>query len=285
MNVSSWLKKPFPFVADFQTKFLISFAFGVFIYLFLLVFQPFGIDSIIVNKAIYLLGFGFVTFFVLLFTLAFLPLILRKTFDLDKWNIGKEIGFIILNVTFISLFNYVYDTAFSEVHTQDHSLYFFIPVTIAVGIIPVTIMVFFFEIYLRERNEKSASEISSKIQHERYSKGNAPNKPIVFTSETGKELLSIDDNHLVFIKSEDNYCKVYFNEGNSIQTSLLRITLKNIENQLVAFPDILRCHRSYIVNKKKVFKITGNARAYNVHFENCKETAAISRSFSKESLL
>jgi len=285
MNVSTWLKKPFPFVADFQTKFLISLAFGVFIYLFLLVFQPFGIDSIIVNKAIYLLGFGFVTFFVLLFTLVFLPLVLPKIFDLEKWNIGKEISFIVLNVMFITLFNYVYDSIFSEVHTQDHSLYFFIPVTIAVGVIPVTIMVFFFEIYLRERNEKFASEISSKIQHERHSEGHIPNRAVIFTAETGKELLSIDDNHLIFIKSEDNYCKVYFNEDSSIQTSLLRITLKNIEKQLEAFPDILRCHRSYIVNKKKVSKITGNARAYNVHFDNCIETAAISRSFSKESFL
>jgi len=164
-------------------------------------------------------------------------------------------------------------------------LYFFIPVTIAVGIIPITIMVFFFEIYLRERNEKSASEISSKIQHERYPEGNIPNRAIVFKAETGKELLTIDVTHLIFIKSEDNYCKVYFSEDSSIQTKLLRITLKNIENQLESIPDILRCHRSYIVNKKRVAKITGNARSYNVHFENCTETVPISRSFSKESLL
>lgn len=285
MNASTWLKKPYPFVADFKTKFMISFIFGLFIYLFLLVFQPFGIDNIESNKAIYLTGFGFVTFSTLLFCLSILPLLFSVFFDLDKWNIGKEIGFIVLNVILITLLNYAYDDIFGEVHTQEHSLLFFIPVTMAVGIIPISIMVFFSEIHLREKHEKSASTISSKIQTSRITEGPIKHQTISIKSDSANEVFEIDKNELVFIKSDDNYCKIYHFNENEIRTNILRVRLKNIEKQLETHTDIIRCHRSYIVNKKKILRISGNARAYNIHFENCKETASISRSFSKEALL
>jgi len=285
MIASQWLIKPYPFVADFRTKFIISFVFGLFIYLFLMVFQPFGIENIEANKAIFLSGFGFITFFTLIFSLILLPLFLPALFDLDKWNIGKEIGFIVLNVILITLLNYAYDDIFGQAHPQKHNLLFFIPVTLAVGVIPITIMVFFFEIYLREKHEKKASSISSKIQSNRITEGPIHHKMIFIKYDSTNKIFEIDENDLVFIKSDDNYCKIYHFNNDVIQTSILRITLKNIEKQLEKHPDIIRCHRSYIVNKKRILRISGNARSYNIHFENCKETAAISRSFSKDILL
>jgi len=285
MTIKDWINKPYPFIEDTKTKIIVSIAFGLFIYLFLLIYQPFGIEAIIANKAIYLLGFGFITLLVLFTFLLILPIIFPQFYDIDQWNIGKEIAFISSNFLAITLLNYLYDSFFSQVHSQQHNLFFFILVTIAVGVIPVAILVFFSEIYLREKRQKEATKMSSKIQIERKAKTDSPHKTISLKADTGKAPFLLDDHQLIFVKSEDNYCKIYFQEGENIKTALLRVTLKNIEQQLETFPDMLRCHRSYIVNKKKVIRISGNARAYNIHFENCMEIAAVSRNFPKEALL
>jgi len=285
MKILSWLNKPYPFIADLKSKFLISFLFGIFVYLFLLIFQPFGIDKIIANKSIYLVGFGLVTTIVLLLNYTILPLVFPEYFDLDKWKIKKEISFIILSITLITFLNYQYNTIVGYPFAQQHGLQYFIPVTVSVGFFPVTLLVFITELFLNRKHQKAASEISSKIHKERETGEPASNRIIKILSESKKDNFEINEKDLIFIKSDDNYCKVYYQENNEIKNQLLRISLKNIENQLAHIPEIIRCHRSYIVNKKQILKISGNARAYYLHLYMCEEKVPISRSFPKEQLL
>ncbi len=285
MRIINWLNKPYPFVTDLKNKLLISFSFGLFIYLFLVVFQPFGIDKIIANKAYYLLGFGAITTFVMLFSYIVPPLLFYKFFDLEKWIIGKEIFFVLLVITLISLLNYFYNFYVGYGFAQQHTLLYFVFFTVSVGFFPVLILVFVTEMFLNTRHQKVASEMSSKIQTVKESIQTDLSPPIEILAESKKDNFNILENDLIFIKSEDNYCNVYYRANNETKTKLLRITLKNIEKQLVAFPNFIRSHRSFVVNKKQISKISGNARAYYIHFDNCKEIVPISRSFPKEQLL
>ena len=285
MALKNWLNKPYPFVAELRNKFLVSVSFGLFIYFFLMIFQPFGIAEIIGNKYTYLLGFGLITSLVLLFNFTALPLIIPKFFDLEKWNIGNEISFIVLNIAIIALLNYLYNSIVGYGFSEQHSIVYFVLFTVAVGLFPVVFLVFVTELLLSRKHQKTASEITSKMQFEKEDEYNDVATDIELVSESINEKFSINISDLIFIQSEDNYCKLYFRIKNEIKSELLRITLKNIEQQLEAFPFIIRTHRSYIVNKKQVSKISGNARAYALHFDNCEETVPVSRSFPKESLL
>jgi len=285
MKLVDWLNKPYPFVAEIKNKFLISFSFGLFIYLFLLIFQPFDIDEIIGSKSIYLLGFGIITILVLLFNYSALPAIFPKFFDLDKWKIKNQIVFILVVIAEIALLNFLYNSYVGYGNPQQHSLIYFVLITVSVGFIPVIMLVFITELFLSKKHQKTALEINSKIQFEKASNKIDNGSAIEIISESKSEHFTISESDLVFIKSEDNYCKVYFRTKGEIKNQLLRITLKNIEAQLKPFQDIIRNHRSYIVNKKQILKISGNARAYYLHFDGCEETVPISRSFPKEQLL
>jgi hypothetical protein len=285
MKLVDWLNKPYPFIAEIKNKFLISFSFGLFIYLFLLIFQPFGIAEIIGNKSFYLMGFGLITTTVLLFNYAAMPALFPKYFDIDKWKIRNEIVFIILSILIIALLNYLYNSFAGYGFSQQHNLVFFLLFTVSVGFFPVILMVFITELFLNRIHQKEASEISSKIQLEREPGKSDANPAIEIISESKGGNFTISENKLVFIKSEDNYCKVYYRTNGEIKNQLMRVTLKNIEDQLKPFQDMIRIHRSYIINKKQISKITGNARAYYLQFDGCKETVPISRNFHKEELL
>ena len=285
MKTLNWLNRPYPFIEELKIKILVSFSFGLFIYLFLVVFLPFGLDDIIASKSIYLMGFGWITALVLLFNYTISPLLFPKLFDPDRWKIKKEISFIIVSIMIIAFINYKYNSIVGYQFAEQHGLGYFIPVTVVVGIFPVTLVVFVTELFLSKKHQKTASDISLKIRMERESTEPVTDRIIEIISDTKKDNFEINESDLIFVKSEDNYCKVFYQENEEIKTQLLRITLKAVEKQLGHFTDIIRCHRSYIVNKKHISRISGNARAYNVHFDKCIETITVSRSFPKEQLL
>lgn len=56
---------------------------------------------------------------------------------------------------------------------------------------------------------------------------------------------------ILYVQSEENYCNIYYMEGPSIKKFQLRSTMKAIEEPC-SKKGIIRCHRSYFVNPKRV---------------------------------
>ena len=69
--------------------------------------------------------------------------------------------------------------------------------------------------------------------------------------EKGKMQLSVHREHLLVIESADNYVCVWYMNGDAIRKMMVRTTLKQVAEQL-AESNILRCHRSYIINLDRV---------------------------------
>ena len=59
--------------------------------------------------------------------------------------------------------------------------------------------------------------------------------------------LSVAKESLLYIESADNYICIWYQKGEMLKKKLLRITMKDISEQL-ADTNIVRCHRSYMVN-------------------------------------
>lgn len=68
-----------------------------------------------------------------------------------------------------------------------------------------------------------------------------------FYDEKGDLCLSVRQENLYFIESADNYININYMNGGKLQHFMIRNTLKSIEEN---FKDknLIRCHRSYIVN-------------------------------------
>ena len=64
----------------------------------------------------------------------------------------------------------------------------------------------------------------------------------------------------------------------------MRVTLTKIIENLKEYPNIIRCHKSYIINSDYVLDISGNARGYLLKIKFISINVPVSRSFSKQSL-
>jgi DNA-binding LytR/AlgR family response regulator len=95
-------------------------------------------------------------------------------------------------------------------------------------------------------------------------------------SDSEKESVQLFLNDLFFIESADNYCRVYYRREKKIISVMLRSTLKRFEDQL-KYPEVFRCHRTYVVNLRNVHKVSGNSQGYRLHFKDFDQTVPVSR--------
>jgi DNA-binding LytR/AlgR family response regulator len=89
-------------------------------------------------------------------------------------------------------------------------------------------------------------ELSYKESH-----NNTQKKMILFYDEKGTLRFSILLEDLLYLEATDNYVTIFYIDNNKIAKYLIRNTLKNLEQKLQK-KNIMRCHRSYMVNFEKV---------------------------------
>ena len=83
----------------------------------------------------------------------------------------------------------------------------------------------------------------------------------------GNLKLSVKLDNLYYIKAEDNYINVFYQRSGAIANYMLRCKMKTIEDNCVDSSSLMRCHRSYIVNIKKVSVLHNEADGFVIDFE------------------
>ena len=94
---------------------------------------------------------------------------------------------------------------------------------------------------------KSISETELLLKEQPETKHNIVN----FSDDKGQLKLSVDIDNLLYIESADNYVNIYYSNKGKFSRFMLRSTLKSIEDTF-SDCDLVRCHRSYVVNFNKV---------------------------------
>ena len=67
--------------------------------------------------------------------------------------------------------------------------------------------------------------------------------------------------NFLYLKAEGNYVKIFWSDVGSIKREIIQTTVKSVESSILN-ENIVRCHRSYIINQTKIDKIKGNSRGY-----------------------
>ena len=83
----------------------------------------------------------------------------------------------------------------------------------------------------------------------------------------GNLKLSVKLDNLYYIKAEDNYINVFYQRSGAISSYLLRCKMQTIADNCVDSSSLMRCHRSYIVNIKKVSVLHNEADGFVIDFE------------------
>ncbi len=74
---------------------------------------------------------------------------------------------------------------------------------------------------------------------------------IAFYDDKGILKLSVKKENLLYLESAENYVSICYINKDKVSKYLLRDTLKKIE-ETFSGTEIIRCHRSYMVNFEKV---------------------------------
>ena len=111
MNLIKYINQPFP-KAENKWKTIVFVS--LFVALFLIVFQPFGINLMekTYAKIIFLLGYGLITFIVLIIDLIILESIFPNFFKERNWVIWKEFIWLLWVIFSIGLGNAIYTAIF-----------------------------------------------------------------------------------------------------------------------------------------------------------------------------
>lgn len=278
MNINA----PFPFPYKAKEKIIITLLFSAFIFIFLIIFQPFGISKIIFYKFFYVFGFSLITFLVVGGSLFLLPYLLKKYFSPQEWTVKKMFSFIVFQLIMISFFNWIYTvTIGKEVIIEQKTLIEFVFITLAVGIFPIVLFILLIERFLTGKNEIIAKKMTDAIIKNKSEKESIKKQELI-TLEYENSILTFDLHELICIKSDGNYAEVYTLKNNTHTKTLVRSSLTRIMQQLESFEEIQKCHRSFIVNFQQVSKISGNARNYNLHFRHLDFSIPVSRNFSRD---
>jgi len=83
-------------------------------------------------------------------------------------------------------------------------------------------------------------------------------KSIAFFDEKGELRITIMLENLLYIDSSDNYVTIHYLNKSKLSHFLIRNTLKWMDDNLTNSSQLVRCHRSYIVNLDKVKVIRKN---------------------------
>jgi len=95
------------------------------------------------------------------------------------------------------------------------------------------------------------------------------------------DIITTNSKDFLFIEAEKNYITIVDNKCGKICKSLLRLSLIKAQEQITN-DNIIRCHRSYLININTVCKVIGNSQGLKIVFSDELQPVPVSRSYKKE---
>lgn len=276
MKLISYLKQPFP-KAENKWKVIIQIA--LFVILFLLIFQPFGIGRIESNseRILFIGGFGLVSIVVLIFDLIIVERLFSRFFEEKNWCVYKELLWLLFVISSIGLGNVLYVTSLSSEPLSFNFILNFQALTFAVALFPIGVFTLIKQNYLLKKYTTSAEDANENL--EIFSPILQESKTVTVYSYNEKQKEEFAISNLNFIESRGNDIILHLDENNLALRKMLRNTLKNTLKYLANSPELVQCHRAYIVNLNNVNKVEGNSQGLVLRFANSDAEVPVSRSF------
>ena len=277
---------------------VISVCFAVVV---LAIFKPFGLEAWQWQAYAHLIavgGLGIISCFI---TEAFLVYILKKPSSLDHgvdYIIRRNLWFQLINTPLVSLMICLYRHFVLSDKVDGNLLSWgnFFETLVIMAFCSFVIGLYwrfkFRGKYLAAELEemKQMNEQLQQLQQKSLSKfplANELEKEVqpattppstIDLAGTTSESVTIHIPNLLYIESVGNYVKVAQLHEGKVVTHMLRATSKQIEEKLIDYPTIVRCHRAFLVNLQQVEKIISKAGTMQLLIKHSNDYLPVSRS-------
>jgi len=254
-------------------QWLFALAIGAFITLFLLAFQPFGVNNfdptfhIGLEFALAVSAFGVVvTATVAANEFLLRPVLLRR---LSRRRLFAWLAWTLLLIATVVFLFYNLLGGWHDFHWRSY-LGFIRDISMLLSL-PIAGFLF----YLRHEWLKS-----EYVQLQAIHLATPVSRLLHFSSDNGKDQVSVALDDLLYLESQDNYVAVTWTEDGARRASLIRSSLKRLEATLDE-PLLLRCHRSFIVNLGRVRGCQGNRHGLKLTLEGADRPVPVSRAYTE----
>ena len=250
---------------------------GLFIALFLLYFEPFDFHlNTDGNKVFHMSFFGCITTFVLLFFFYVFPLLLPNLFSDKSWKVGHQMVFHVLLLLVIAIFISIYSNYMNSIPFGWGSYWLILSRTCVLGFLPIAFITFFDYYQKVKSNLKLANNI---LKNKKEFLEDSKEAAHQLSTDLKNETFSFSEHDFNYAIADGNYTDVCSLDENTLKKVTYRVTLSSFETQLKEASSIVRCHRSYMVNLKKVKNISGNAQGLRLELINQSEIIPVSRKY------
>lgn len=253
----------------------LSVILGLFLYLFLLAFLPFGVSNYDPNHQ-YTLDFiteisvfgGVTAIFALVNEFGIRPLVFR-TATPRRVLLWSAWTCVFLSQVIFLTYNHVagwHDLRLSS------AIEFVFQVT-GVLVFPLAGTFFWFRHQdLRRHLEKVLKKINAEVD---------PEHLLTFTGQGSGERIVLRLADFLYARSQDNYVELNFLRNGRVNQLLIRTTLTGLSDSL-ASDSIVRSHRSYLVNLYQVRAVQGGGSDIRLHLRHLDEPLPVSKTFNTD---
>jgi hypothetical protein len=277
----------------------IRFVSCAFMVLAIAIFKPFGLEVWQWQAYVHLLAIFVLGLFSCFLTEVILRYIVRMPRSYDRgvsYIISRNLRFQCINTPLVSFLICIYrHLAMSDlVEGNKLSLSNYLETLVIIAFLSFAIGLYwrfkFRSRYLsveleetRQLNEHLKKLQTSNIGVPRQTEesllaGNIKQDSQITLEGTTNEHVTLDITDLLYIEAVGNYVKVCQLQGNELHANMLRATMKQMEDELQAYPMIVRCHRAFMVNLGQVEQISSNSRAMQLVMRHCHDAIPVSRS-------
>jgi DNA-binding LytR/AlgR family response regulator len=268
------LNKKYPFNDNLKVNVRSIGFVSLGIFLFLLFFEPFNIQNPDFNNRLIILAtFGAITLVLLSIFRLVIPSFFTSVFSEERWTIKKE---IIIDLLFVTS-NSVAFTFFAKYVGRIPINFHIVIIIVIISITSAVVLVVFNQFYLLK---KKLEELSSETPTLEAEPVPVENPKIEFQSENKSEYFQLFLNEIVLIKSANNYIEVVYKTDNKLSKKLIRNTLKNTEALFAKYKEMIRCHRSCIVNKNYIQKVSKGTYGIKLELYDYPQPIHVSRQYS-----
>jgi len=273
------LNKQYDLLESKTFRYLYVYGGFVFSFLFLWVFEPFGLYNLTetANK-IFVIG---------LYVIIGLVLMVIQFFILQNYLIKRNT--VLITILWIALSIFIQGTSasilnsylFNDGHFYLKWFLYFQGVVLSISIIPIsTFVLIHYSLTLKKRLKIATKLNESLKQKDNLEYNNKQN--IIINSENKNEGFSINLDSFLFIRSVDNYIEVNILKNGNTEQKLIRYSLLKVEKDNKNLFELLRCHKSFIINKRKIESVTGNAAGFKLKLFESEILIPVSRKWNKE---
>ena len=290
MSLSKLLTQPFPYDGGIKNHLGIAAFFGLFIFVFLMIFAPFNLDQYPARKLFGIASsYGLITTSCIFISSSVFPILVPEFFREGSWTTGRQIILTAAIVFIVGLANYLVSPLFVKTKWNLRSALWFQGITVAVALLPVTIYILSKQNRLLRKFSQQAERIDEKLQRNLEAQGSPvreieakTSQKLILYGDYQNEKIEVFPEDLSLISSASNYIKVFHLQKNTVVHSIIRSTLKKAEEALSPYPTFFKCHRAFIVNLDKVVHVEGNAQGYKIKIAGYDELIPVSRNLNNE---